>query len=95
MPVISKDTKCLQKSYQLGREVRVIRASTNPTSYAPTAGYRYDGLYVITAQQQSLNMKGGAYLRFRFERLGGQPPLDGSRPTIQEKRLFDRVRDGY
>ncbi|MCJ1483535.1 hypothetical protein MMC06_003703 [Schaereria dolodes] len=94
-PTVSKDTKSLQRSLQLGRLVRVIRSSAGEGNLAPLVGYRYDGLFLITDEEQRTNTKGGAYLRFRFERVEHQDPVDASRPTYAEKKLYERVRDGY
>ncbi|OJA11140.1 hypothetical protein AZE42_02384 [Rhizopogon vesiculosus] len=39
--------KSLQISYETKRPVRVVRGATDKSYYAPTTGYRYDGLYVV------------------------------------------------
>lgn len=95
VPVLSDATKALQRSRENGKVVRVLRASAGDSNLAPSVGLRYDGLYRVELEETMLNKNGGAYLRFRLRRVGGQPPIDRSRPTVAEKRDYDCVRSYY
>ncbi len=95
VPVLSDATKALQRSRENGKVVRVLRASAGNSHLSPSVGLRYDGLYRVEREEIMLNKKGGAYLRFRLRRVGGQPPIDRSRPTVAEKRDYDCVRSYY
>ena len=44
---LTKGNKALAQNYVKGEPVRVIRSSRLDSKYAPTSGYRYDGLYRI------------------------------------------------
>ena len=94
-PVLSNATKALQRSRENGKVVRVLRASGGESYYCPSVGLRYDGLYQVGREETKINRRGGAYLRFRLERVAGQPPIDRSRPTVAEKRDYDCVRSYY
>lgn len=94
-PKISEATKCLQRSITTQRPVRVIRSSGSGSRFAPAAGLRYDGLYRVARSSIERNGHGGAYIQFRLERLGNQPPIALNRPTHQEQRDFGFVRQGY
>lgn len=93
VPFISNNTKALQRSHQDKRAIRVLRSQKNKSSYAPSAGFRYDGLYKIVEEQKKGNLKGGAYLRFKLVRLGGQDPIDHSRPNSKEKAAFKVIKE--
>lgn len=95
VPVLSAATKALQRSRENGKVVRVLRASAGESTLSPSVGLRYDGLYRVELEETMLNKNGGAYLRFRLRRVGGQPPIDRSRPTVAEKRDYDCVRSYY
>jgi hypothetical protein len=91
-PVISTKTKALLSST---RPIRVIRSSRSEWKYAPTIGFRYDGLYRLVEQQLRSNDYGGAYIRVKLERESGQPPYDRTRPTRAEQKAFERIQDYY
>ena len=95
VPVISMYTEAMRLSFQLRRSIRVLRSSRCRSRYSPSKGLRYDGLYTITGEETRANTHGGAYIRFQLERNKEQPEIDMKRPTQAEKRLYDRVRDGY
>lgn len=70
------------RGYKLGK----LRGS----SYAPAAGYRYDGLYAVTDMWPEIGESGFVIWRYRMERLGDQ----GAAPweaagwrAAEEKRL--------
>lgn len=95
VPVLSDATKALQRSRENGKVVRVLRASTGDSYLSPSVGLRYDGLYRVQREETMRNNNGGAYLRFRLERVGEQLPVDRSRPTVAERRDWDCVRSYY
>ena len=95
VPVLSDATKALQRSRENGKVVRVLRAAAGDSRLSPSVGLRYDGLYRVEREETKLNKKGGAYLRFRLERVAGQPSIDRSRPTVAERRDYDCVRSYY
>lgn len=96
---VSSDTRALQKSLATRQPVRVLRSAGPRRASAPSVGIRYDGLYRVVEQIEAVNANGGRYLKFRLVRLQqGQAPLNqivGSSPTVQQKRDFERFRDGY
>lgn len=95
VPIISNATKALIRSQQTGNSVRVLRTAGSDAKYCPSVGLRYDGLYVVVSQDLKTNKRGGAYMRFRLERMSEQKDIDRSRPTAQEKRDYSRVRSFY
>jgi hypothetical protein len=88
-------TQCLETSLGNQRSVRVLRSSRGRHVCAPAKGLRYDGLYKVTRSLQDLNEKGGLYLKFKLVRESGQPPIDTSRPTLEEIYQESKVEDGY
>ncbi len=94
-PIISNATKALQRSLENRKVVRVLRASGGDSNLCPPVGLRYDGLYQVKQQETRKNRRGGAYLRFRLERVVGQPPIDRDRPTMAERRDYECVRTYY
>ncbi len=62
-----------------GLPVRVIRGARHPSPYAPEAGYRYDGLYVVEDYWRELGKSGFDVWRYR---LGKIPDLAGPGPTV-------------
>ncbi|KAA6412875.1 MAG: hypothetical protein FRX48_03868 [Lasallia pustulata] len=94
-PIRSAGAKALQTSLGTRRPVRVLRAAGGDSHLCPAVGIRYDGLYTVVGQATGTNAKGGAYLRFRLDRVAGQAPVDLSRPTAGEKGEFARVKAGY
>lgn len=95
----AKANMAMTASVRTRNPVRVLRSSKGARSrtYAPACGIRYDGLYRVTEVRFLVNDEGGSYQRFRLERLGGQPSLDSvlSVPNEEQKRQFDRIKDGY
>jgi hypothetical protein len=98
----SNATNALKASMRMQKPVRVLRAaggggSKSRSSWRPTVGIRYDGLYRVVAMQLKINTSGGLYEQFKLERLGDQPALknDKSRPTPAEVRDFYKREEGY
>ncbi|KXN89993.1 E3 ubiquitin-protein ligase UHRF1, partial [Leucoagaricus sp. SymC.cos] len=69
--------KMLQRSCETKKPVRVVRGFKVRSKYAPSEGYRYDGLYTVEKAwlEKGLNPKGYLVCKFAFKRLSGQPPL--------------------
>ncbi|KAF8912693.1 PUA-like domain-containing protein, partial [Gymnopilus junonius] len=69
--------KMLLRSTETKKPVRVIRGFKGKSRYAPTEGYRYDGLYTVERAwlTKGVNPKGYLVCKFAFKRLPGQPPL--------------------
>ncbi|KIL70800.1 hypothetical protein M378DRAFT_155736 [Amanita muscaria Koide BX008] len=67
----------LLKSVETKKPVRVIRGFKLNSKYAPSEGYRYDGLYTVEKAwtEKGLNPKGYLVCKFAFKRLLGQPPI--------------------
>jgi hypothetical protein len=87
-PHISNATKSLQRAMLDNRNIRVLRSAKGDSRFAPCVGIRYDGLYKIVAEEKKFNAKGGAYLRFRLVRQGGQVDIDLTRPDQRERQAF-------
>jgi hypothetical protein len=88
----TEGTAALRTSALNKNPVRVIRGKNKMKNDAPKAGFRYDGLYKVVAQEQLINGKGGAYLRFKLERLPGQPLVDKSRPNSDDLKKFRAIK---
>lgn len=87
-PHISNATKSLQRAMLDNRNIRVLRSAKGDSRFAPCVGIRYDGLYKIVADEKRFNAKGGAYLRFKHVRQGGQVDIDLTRPDQMERQAF-------
>ncbi|KAF8532339.1 hypothetical protein BDD12DRAFT_868896 [Trichophaea hybrida] len=90
----------IRHSHNLGsQEVRVIRSSKSREkgvqNYAPTEGFRYDGLYQVVARE-CLDVE-NAMWRFRLERCARQPEVrwcgEGVKPTSEERHRWGDVKD--
>lgn len=64
-----------------GLPVRVIRGARQPSIYAPTAGYRYDGLFSVDDYWHDRGVSGHAIWRFRLARVPEQTSVVGLRET--------------
>ena len=49
--------------------VRVIRGARHPSPYAPVAGYRYDGLYMVEHYWREIGKSGFYIWRFRLRKI--------------------------
>jgi hypothetical protein len=94
-PVTSNKTKALERSIITRKPVRVFRSSQGKWQYVPRAGLRYDGLYTVVDRTIEKNGKGGAYKRFKLERLDEQDEIQSNSPSQNLISLFERVKDGY
>lgn len=93
-PPKSNYTEALRHSSRTKSPVRVLRNSRSNSPWSPSHGIRYDGLYVVTGEETKHNMLGGAYTRFRMDRIMKQPAIDMNRPTKEEVELCKRIMDG-
>ncbi|KAJ7293610.1 PUA-like domain-containing protein [Mycena rebaudengoi] len=77
--------KALKRSAETRKPIRVIRGFKLKSPYAPSEGYRYDGLYIVEKawMEKGLNPKGFLVCKFAFKRLPNQPALP-RRDDIQE-----------
>jgi len=91
-PKETEGTAALQTSALNKNPVRVIRGKNKMKKDAPKTGFRYDGLYKVVTQEQLINGKGGAYLRFKLERLPVQPLVDKSRPNADDLKKFWAIK---
>ena len=91
-PIQTLATKSLERSFSQRSPIRVLRASGGNSTYSPSQGMRYDGLYRIVARETRMNGVGGCYLRFKLVRDGGQAEIDFERPTKEEKMVFERIK---
>lgn len=85
----------LSRSLATRNPVRVLRARNNKSAFAPSCGIRYDGLYVVVAQDTSRNDKGGLFVRYLLERLPNQKPLKDvmlDSPTAQQMADCERAK---
>ncbi|KAJ7597069.1 PUA-like domain-containing protein [Mycena floridula] len=73
----SNFNNALRRSAETKKPVRVIRGYKLRSEYAPSEGYRYDGLYVVEKawMEKGLNPGGFQVCKFALKRLQGQPPL--------------------
>lgn len=92
-PVLSHATKALKRSNAERRSIRVLRGSGGSKKFCPSVGLRYDGLYHIVSEEVRKNMNGGAYIRFKMVRDGGQVDIDMRRPNKKERDIFDKLKD--
>lgn len=94
-PIVSGSTEAMRRSHRLREPLRVLRSAKLDSKWAPSAGLRYDGLYIITDIETRHNTLGGAYYSSRLERQQGQQPIDLFRPTMDEKCCYDLIERGY
>ncbi|KAF7761081.1 hypothetical protein Agabi119p4_10490 [Agaricus bisporus var. burnettii] len=59
-----------------GNPVRVVRGFKSESRWAPSEGYRYDGLYKVAGAKIKLGKSGHQVCLFRLERLPDQQPLE-------------------
>ncbi|KAF8203627.1 PUA-like domain-containing protein [Pholiota molesta] len=69
--------RMLKKSCETKKPIRVVRGYKLQSPYAPSEGYRYDGLYTVENAwaEKGLNPQGYLVCKFAFKRLPNQPPL--------------------
>ncbi|MFF3504936.1 YDG/SRA domain-containing protein [Streptomyces sp. NPDC003247] len=80
-----RDNAALKLSYERGHHVRIIRGYKGDARYSPGKGYRYDGLYVITAIRTAISRMSapdGSLIeicQFDLERLPKRCPVNDLR----------------
>ncbi|KAG0708893.1 PUA-like domain-containing protein [Suillus ampliporus] len=86
-----RNNAALQRSVDTRKPVRVIRGfkGRDKSKYAPSEGYRYDGLYLVKKAwiEKGLNKGGFLVCKFAFVRLPGQadiPVNDGEDDEADE-----------
>jgi putative restriction endonuclease len=99
---LSRGNLALVRNYEDGLPVRVVRGHNHPSPFAPTSGYRYDGLFRIDAFWRDRGKDGFNIFRFRLERLqnGGvekrsEEPSPGNEgaPTRRESVVSRVIRN--
>ncbi|KXS15837.1 hypothetical protein M427DRAFT_56407 [Gonapodya prolifera JEL478] len=65
----------LYQSVKTKNPIRVIRGFKLKSKYAPTSGYRYDGLYTVEKAWSEPGMSGFLVWKFALKRIPGQPPI--------------------
>jgi hypothetical protein len=91
----NSNTQSLLRSVTTKKPVRVLRTAQGRWEGVPKKGIRYDGLYDVTEWHEKQNKKGGTYILFHLIRLNDQAPINRERPSQEEIRAFERVKDGY
>ncbi|KAF9444402.1 hypothetical protein P691DRAFT_736533 [Macrolepiota fuliginosa MF-IS2] len=66
----------LRLNLQTEHPVRVVRGFKNKSEWAPTEGYRYDGLYRVVKCKIIIGKSGHQVCLFQLERLPNQRPLE-------------------
>jgi hypothetical protein len=97
IPDTTAGTQALSVSLSQQRDVRVLRAAARRSRYAPSHGYRYDGLYRVVAALTPLNSLGGMYEQFKLVRVEGQTSLDECRraPSGPQVRDYEKINDYF
>ncbi|KAG8213214.1 hypothetical protein J3R82DRAFT_11679 [Butyriboletus roseoflavus] len=77
----------LYRSFQTKRPVRVIRGKNKSSHYAPSGGYRYDGLYVVDSAEMGEGKGRYKMCFFRLRRIieEGDGPLPYRRLLTAKK----------
>ena len=65
----------LKRSFETQLPIRVIRGFKGTSKYAPSVGYRYDGLYVVERFWEEIGKAGFKVYKVLVRRLPGQPPI--------------------
>ncbi|KAK1573588.1 YDG/SRA domain-containing protein [Colletotrichum navitas] len=85
-------TKALATNWLTGKPVRVLRKAHKGSEWAPSHGYRYDGLYEVVERNFAHNDKNGMFEQFELRRLGGQPPLGSLRNIPSQRQVRDLIK---
>ncbi|GLB36180.1 putative SAD/SRA domain containing protein [Lyophyllum shimeji] len=87
--------KALKRSSETGNPVRVIRGFKLKSPYAPSEGYRYDGLYTVEKawMEKGLNKKAYLVCKYAFKRIPGQPPLPVRDDTEGKETVKEALPD--
>jgi putative restriction endonuclease len=82
--VLTRGNLALVTNNLLGLPVRVVRGARHPSPYAPSLGYRYDGLYVVSDYWRERGRSGFRIWRFRLVKLTTVPPAES--PGTKERK---------
>ncbi|KAE9401455.1 hypothetical protein BT96DRAFT_602631 [Gymnopus androsaceus JB14] len=92
----NKNNKSLKNSCGLDKQlIRVIRGHTLQSPYAPSHGYRYDGLYRVTQAKQVRGKSGYLLCKFFFQRKPNQPPLPEPTSITRSEKLKQNIPSHY
>jgi hypothetical protein len=81
---ITNATQSLMTSQARNLPVRVIRTSKSDSEFAPSKGYRYDGLYKVISHGLMASAGGTQKWKFKLKRQDNQPPIRREVPTRAE-----------
>jgi len=82
---------------QTGKQIRILRGFQLKSSYAPSAGVRYDGLWKLASYRQHLDLSNNIYhLQITLERVNGQAPMKEilkiPKPSqLDDWRLYEKL----
>ncbi|RYP41187.1 hypothetical protein DL767_001191 [Monosporascus sp. MG133] len=82
---------------QVGRQIRILRGYTLKSVWAPQAGTRYDGLYIIKQYGTKLDSKTNTHrLELTLERVADQKPIEDittiPKPSqLDDWKLFEKL----
>ncbi|KAK1955765.1 YDG/SRA domain-containing protein [Colletotrichum sublineola] len=85
-------TKSLATNWLTGQPVRVLRKAHKDSEWAPSHGYRYDGLYEVVSKEFAHNDQNGMFEQYELQRLGGQPPLESLKNIPSKRQVRDLVK---
>lgn len=93
----TQGTLALHASMRTRTPVRVMRAAGSSSSFAPSLGLRYDGLYIVEEVILSENTKGGKYEKFKLVREPNQRHLNElvTIPSIRQQNDYARIKDYF
>ncbi|KAH8883788.1 hypothetical protein GQ53DRAFT_752627 [Thozetella sp. PMI_491] len=101
----SSKTKSLVRSITTRKPVRVLRSrakGTTVSQWAPRVGIRYDGLYRVTAVENTTNSQNRPIDRFTLTRLTSQvvnplslAQIQSRSPSRRQRNDYDRIKEGY
>jgi putative restriction endonuclease len=66
---LTRGNRALAYNRLHGLPVRLIRGARHPSPYAPEAGYRYDGLYMVEDYWREVGKSGFYIWRFRLRKI--------------------------
>jgi putative restriction endonuclease len=96
--ILTKGNAGLQTSRMQGLPVRVVRGSSSNSIHAPAAGYRYDGLFLVTDSWMAIGRDGFLVIQFHLERLPDQLASVTGEPSVVDPAfatttISRRIRD--
>lgn len=92
---MTRGNAALKKSCEAGLPVRVIRGAGGEPPYAPSVGYRYDGLYRVEDYWAKPGRSGFRIWQFELVRHEGKPSTQleiGGLPTVPAPRTETMVQ---